>query len=246
LLILVLLVREPAKPPLAATVASAAAAPPLAEAPPAVAPPASEGKPRASLASLEAKPGDALSVEEVLLLNEGRAQKKRADAQALSQKLQQQPDLARDESIQAQLLRLAADPDTADVALGAMAQAPAPVGPDLLYEVWTSRAASAGITELARSLLFSRDVRAHASPALAVALELRLADSCEAVQAVLPKALSDGDRRSLSSLAKLNSRRACGAKNTGDCNPCLLGPVKPVVAAVVAAKRRPAPHYPSH
>jgi hypothetical protein len=246
LLVLVLLVLEPAAKPLSSKpAASAAAAPAPVEAAPAPAPAAETQLDSAALAALEGKAPDALSVAEVLLLNQGRAQKQRDEALALSLKLQQQPELAKDESVQAQLLRLAADPASADAALGAMAQAPSPLGPDLLYEVWTSRSSLASTAELARVLLYSRDVRARVSPALAAALDLRLANSCEAVQAALPKAQSDGDRRSLAPLARLNSRRGCSAKTTGDCNPCLRGPLKPVVAAVAAVKARRAPSFPT-
>ena len=213
---------------------------------PAAAPAAETAKPaRPSLAELEAKPADALGVEELLLLNEGRAERKRTDARALSRKLLDEADLAKDASAQAQLLRLAADPDTSEAALTAMAQTRSPVGPDLLFEVWTSRSFTTSTAELARSLLYSREVRPNASPALAAALQLRAADSCEATQAALPHTLSDGDRRSLPSLAKLNLRRGCGAKKNQDCYPCLRAEMKQVVAAIGAAKRRPAPSYPA-
>lgn len=247
LLILALLISEPPRKTAAPQSATPAAAGPTGlDAAPAAAPPTGDAKPSsASVAELEAKPVGSLSVAELLQLNQARAQTKRTDAQALSQKLEQQPQLVDDEAVQGQLWRLASDPDTADVALGAMARAHAPVGADLLYEVWTSRAVAPATAELARSLLLSRAVRATASPALSAALELSSADNCEAVQAALPKALSDGDRRSLPFLGRLNSHRACSAKTSGDCNPCVSGPVKPVVAAVTAVKRRPAPHYPT-
>lgn len=245
MLIVVLVALAPAPQPASSAkpAVSEVAAP--AEAARAAAPaPAPEAKPDgAALAALEGKAADSLSVSELLLLNEGRAHKKREEAQALSFKLQQQAELAKDEAVQAQLLRLAADPATADAALGAMAQAQSPLGPDMLYEVWTSRSFSVGTAELARLLLNSRDVRAQVSPALAAALELRSADSCEAVQAALPKALADGDRRSLAPLAKLSLRRACSAKSGTDCNPCVRGPQKPVVAAVTAVKGRRAPSF---
>jgi hypothetical protein len=246
LLILLMLVREPAaKPPSPKPAASAAAALSPVEAPP-VAPPTAEAKPdSAALAALAGKAPDSLSAEELLLLNEGRVRHKREDAQAWSHKLQQQPDLAQDESVQAQLLRLAGDPETADAALAAMAQAHSPIGADLLYEVWTKRSVSPGTAELARSLLFSRDVRPTASAALAAALELQSADSCEAVRAALPKALSDGDSRSLAPLAKLSSHRSCGAKRTGDCNPCIRAPTKQVIAASGAVRRHRAPSFPT-
>jgi hypothetical protein len=197
-----------------------------------------------TLASLEGKGPEALSVEELLLVNRGQAQKKRDDVKALSRKLQEQAELVNDVTVQAQLLRFAADPDTAADALGAMAHAKAPVGPDLLYEVWSNRALPITITELARSLLTSRDVRPGASAALAVAITLRGAESCEAVDAVLPQASSDGDRRSLWLLAKLNARKGCGEKKNQDCYACLRGHTKQLVAAGEAVKKRPAPSYP--
>jgi len=159
----------------------------------------------------------------------------------LWRQLQEQPDLVKAERTQTQLLGLAADPDTADAALGAMAQAQSSIGPDLLYEVWTSRSVTAATAELARALLYSRDVRPRASLALAAALALRGADGCEAVKAALPQVLSDGDNRSLSPLAKLSSRRGCGATKTQDCYACLRSKMKQVTAAVAAVKRRHAP-----
>jgi hypothetical protein len=206
--------------------------------------PALEESKSAALADLEGKGPESLSVDELLLVNSGQAQKKRDDAKALSRKLQEQAELVNDATVQAQLLRFAADPDTAADALGAMARAKAPIGPDLLYEVWSNRALPTTTTELARSLLTSRDVRPGASAALAVAITLRGAESCEAVDAVLPQASSDGDRRSLWLLAKLNSRRGCGEKKNQDCYACLRRHNKLVVAAGEAVKKRAAPSYP--
>ncbi len=246
-LILIVYAGQPAPSAVAAApraVASAAVPSPPAEV--AVPLPAVEHKfSKAALAELEGKAPASLSVEELLLVNQGRAEHKREEAQALSRKLQEQPELAKDATVQAQLLRLAADPDTASVALVALAHAPSPVGSDLLYEVWTSRPVAAGTAELARSLLYSREVRPTVSPALAAALDLRGAETCEATQAALPQARSAGDRRALAPLAKLNSRRGCGAKKTEDCYACLRAKVKPLLATIDAVKRRNAPSYPT-
>jgi hypothetical protein len=247
LLILVLLAFEPpraAEQP--SPVAGSAATRSHDQAAPAAAPAAEAEKPsRPSLAELEAKPADTLSVEDLLLLNESRAEQKRTEARALSRRLRDQAELAKDPAVQGQLLRLAADPDTTEAALAAMAQTRSPVGPDLLFEVWTNRSTTASTAELARSLLYSREVRPNASPALAAALQLRAADSCDATRAALPQALNDGDRRALPSLAKINLRRGCGAKKDQDCYACLRAEMKGVVAAIGATKRRPAPSYPA-
>ena len=246
LLIVVLVALPPAPPPqaaLAASAPSAVAGAPSVAAARAAAPVDDKPKTQA-VAGLEGKTPDQLSVEELLLLNESRAQHKREDAKALSRKVQEQPELTKDQAVQAQLLRFAADPDTAADALGAMAQAHSPIGADLLYEVWTNRSLPSTSTELARSLLVSRDVRPGASPALAVAIALRGAEKCEAVQSALPKARSDGDRRSLYLLTKLNSRRGCGDKKTDDCYACLRAQTKEIIAATNAVKRRDPPSYP--
>ena len=248
LLIVVMLALQPPPRPAAALAMpapSAALASPHGEQP-SVTPAAVDQAKASAVAALEGKAPDSLSVEELLLVNESRAQHKREDAKAVARKLQEQPELAKDQAVQAQLLHFAADPDTAADALGAMAEVHTPVGPDLLYEVWTNHALSSTTTELARALLYSRDVRPSASPALAVALGLRGAASCEAVQEVLPKASGEGDRRSLFLLAKLNARRGCGPKKTDDCYACLRSQNKQIVAATDAVKRRSPPSYPAH
>jgi hypothetical protein len=98
-------------------------------------------------------------------------------------------------------------------------------------------------TELARSLLYSPEVRPQASPALAVALDLRLAESCEQYQAVLPNALKDGDRRALHLLAKLTPKHGCGAKKRDDCYACLRAKSDELSATINAVKSRRAPTF---
>jgi len=245
LLILVLVALQPAPPPQAALAApanSAVAAPASVEAAHAAAP--SEDKPKTqAVAGLDGKAPEQLSVDELLLLNESKAEHKREDAKALARKVQEQPELCADQAVQAQLLRFAADPDTAADALSAMAHARSPIGTDLLYEVWTTRSLPSTTTELARALLLSRDVRPSASPALAVAIALRSAETCEAVQSALPHARSDGDRRSLYLLTKLNSRRGCGDDKADDCYACLRARTKEVIASINAVKGRKPPGY---
>jgi hypothetical protein len=247
LFVVVLLALEPPRstPPARADAGPVVATGAVPETAPAPAPAARDKPAEPSLAELESKAAGTLSVAELLRLNEGRAERKRREIEVISQKLRDQADLLKDEALQAQLLRSAADPDTADAALAAMAQARSNVGPDLLYQVWTNASVAAGTAELARSLLYSHEVRSNASPALAAALQLRAAESCEAVKAALPQASSDADRRSLSALGKLNLRRGCGAKKNQDCYPCLRADMKQVVAAINAAKSRPAPAYPT-
>ncbi len=208
------------------------------------APPAAmAAEPSVSIAVLEAKPAESLTVPELLRLAGARSERQVAAASALRQKLEATPALGKDSAVQADLLRLASDERTARDALAGMAALEAPVGADLLYETWTGTARHSDTTELARALLYSGDVRRKASPALAVALELRTAETCQQYQAILPAALKDGDRRSLQLLGKLNGKRGCGPRKSSDCFACLREPKDELSAAISAAKSRHAPSY---
>ncbi|HEY3666221.1 MAG TPA: hypothetical protein VGL19_09485, partial [Polyangiaceae bacterium] len=206
--------RSHALPPVVANSAVAATAPAAGNL-------ASEPSKTNTLAELESRPASSLRSRELVLLAEARAEQKRSVASALREKLESDPSSGKDSALQGQLLRLAEDPATAAEALSSMALLPQPTGADLLYEVWTGTPVRSDTTELARSLLYSPDVRPKASPALAVSLDLRVAETCEQYAAALPKALTDGDRRALHLLLKLNVKRGCGPKKTEDCYACL-------------------------
>ncbi len=118
-----------------------------------------------------------------------------------------------------------------------------PIGADLLYEVWTRTSVRSDTTDLARALVYSTDLRPKASAALSVALDLRVAESCEQFKAILPRALKDGDRRSAHLLLKLNGRRGCGANKREDCYACLREPSDELKATINAAKSRRPPDY---
>ena len=193
-----------------------------------------------AIAELERRPPASLNSRELVLLAEAHDRQKRVAAGALREKLARDPALAKDPATASQLLALSADPSTASDALSAMAQL-GPVGADLLYEVWTSTVGRTDSTELARALLYSSDVRPKASPALGVALDLRVAESCEQYQAALPNALKDGDRRSLHLLSKLNAKRGCGPKKSEDCYACLRAKTDELTATINAVKSRRAP-----
>ena len=199
----------------------------------------------AELEKRDAKAPGTLSAKELLALAEWRVERDRGEARALQSKLAADPTLAKDKSVQTLLLQLAADANTAREALSTIAHLPAPLNADLLYEVWTGTAARNDTTELARALVYSTDVKPQASAALAVALELRVAESCEQFKVALPKALKDGDRRALHLLTKLTNKRGCGAKKTEDCFACLREQGDELTATINAVKSRRPPSYPT-
>jgi hypothetical protein len=190
--------------------------------------------------ALEARRAEELTKNEALALASARRQREVVRVALLRQKLTRDPGLFKDATTLAELRRAAEDPLTAPDALSAMAEAPGPLSADLLYEMWTGTVVRNGATELARSLVFSKEVRAKASPELAVALDLRIAETCEQNRDLLPRVQQKGDRRSLALLAKLSRRFGCGANKRADCYPCLRED-KAVDEAMTAVKKRREP-----
>jgi hypothetical protein len=225
----------------AASSAALTAPEPTSAAEPAPAPAVTPALPtNAADEALEARRAEELTKDEALRLASSRRQRETARVAQLRQKLSRDPGLFKDAATLAELRRSAEDPLTAPDALSAMAEAPGPLSADLLYEMWTGTVARNSATELARSLVFSKEVRAKASPELAVALELRIAETCEQNKVLLPKVIEKGDRRSLALLAKLSRRYGCGANKRQDCFPCLRED-KAVDDAMIAVKKRREP-----
>jgi len=196
-----------------------------------------------NLSEIEAKNPMALSSDELLVLADAELQQRKQKALALGAELEHSPDLLTDKAKQGELVRIASDPQTAREGLASLAKVRTPLALDLIYEVWTQTKDRSQTTELARRLLYTTDVRAKASPALAVALDLRAASTCDDYRVVLPRALTDGDRRSLLPLAKLVSRRGCGPNKGADCFACLRGSGDELAATINAVKSRRPPSF---
>ncbi len=224
---------------------SAAASLPLPPAPRQAAPVASAiatGSEPAGTPAVEAfdlAPGTYLA-SDVLSLAQKRSQREANSAHALEAALDRDPGSVQEPRTLAEIRRLTDAAETAPIVLGAIAKLPAPIAADLLYEIWTGTVQRNDTTELARALLFSKDVRPKASAALSVALDLRAADSCEKSQGILPRAQKDADRRSLHLLIRLQRRYGCGPNKRLDCYPCLRKD-DAVDAAIKIAKDRPEP-----
>jgi hypothetical protein len=129
-------------------------------------------------------------------------------------------------------------------ALSVAAALPGPRGADILFHVWASTPKSNAKTEQAKSLLETDGVRARASEAVRVALDLRnvRGEGCDARRKLLPRAAEHGDARSLLPLLKMTSRRGCGPAHDKDCFACLRG--DPLLEqAIDRAKKHPPPDY---
>ncbi len=193
----------------------------------------------ATLSRIEEKPQAERTTVETMTLAQGRRAQRRAMLAQMRKDLAGKEPSAED----VKLLRSAVtDGEAGYAALVAMAALAGPAGPDLIYEAWTKPRSRTPTTKFAEALVYSREVRAKASPALGIALDLRAVKDCEQAVSLVEKAKEIGDRRALYPLSRLTRKSGCGAKKRNDCFPC-LGKRKDVVKALRASGRRPKPRY---
>ncbi|HXK16281.1 MAG TPA: hypothetical protein VNG33_00655, partial [Polyangiaceae bacterium] len=154
------------------------------------------------------------------------------------------PKLGDSNDVLADLRRGLADPKNEQLTLE-VASVLGAGGADFLYDVYDdNRAGNANLSKQAKALLDTDSVRAHASAALKVALDLPEAkkDSCAAVKKLLPRLQESGDARVSPTLKRLAERRGCGFLGLGDCFSCLRSANgKDFAAAQKAVAERPAP-----
>jgi hypothetical protein len=189
--------------------------------------------------ALNLAPGSYVS-KDVFAMAEKRTVKELAAARMLAASLDRDPAAVQEPRTLAELRRFSENPETAKIALESMAKLPGPLAADLLYEIWTGTPDRNDVTELARALLFSKDVRAKASSGLSVALDLRVAESCEKTSQVLPRAVNEADRRSLHLLLRLQRKYGCGPNKRLDCYPCLRSGAD-LENAIKTAREHPEP-----
>lgn len=189
-------------------------------------------------AAIEAKAPESRTIADVLSLAEVAVEKKRDAAARFNQDLLQAAGPPK-KATMTELRKLVADPITAPQTLAAVASVPGPLGPDLLYELWSSTPNKTDATELARSLLSSQDVHARVSDALSVALHLRGIEACSDLVPLLERTRQVGDKRSLAPLTKWKRKRVCSPTALRDC--CTADQAKDIDAAIDAIKGKKAP-----
>ncbi len=202
---------------------------------------ARRGDPKA-LAELEGLAPEKRSAEQALALSQGWFAKKRGELDALAEQLEKNPSSLEQREVQNTLLEFSRDASMSLATLRVIAKQKHAVAVDLLYEVWTGTRGRTEATRLAEALVYTAEVRSHASPALSVVLDLRQETDCAKMQAVLKRAAEHGDRRSLRPLAQLTLRRGCGEGKTQDCFPCLRKDEE-LRKTINAVKGRPGPAF---
>ncbi len=193
----------------------------------------------ATLSRIEQKPQSERTAAETMTLAQGRRAQRRAMLVQMRKDLAGKEPSAEDVKI---LRSAVGDGEAGYAALAAMAALAGPAGPDLIYEAWTKPRNRTPTTKFAEALVYSKEVRAKASPALGIALDLRAVKDCEQAAGLVEKAKEIGDRRALYPLSRLTRKSGCGAKKRSDCFPC-LGKRTEVVKALRSSGRRPKPRY---
>jgi serine/threonine-protein kinase len=114
------------------------------------------------------------------------------------------------------------------------------VGAETLYDLAYPSSNAPG-SPRARALLATPAVRRNASPALAVTLDLRAAQSCEAKRALLPRAREVGDARTLAVVSTYRGTSGCGFLGRRDCLPCMrrAGGLTETIATLEARAGKP-------
>ncbi len=194
-----------------------------------------------ALNELSARPAAERTIAESVAIAAGNAALEKQELEALGKQAKTAA-FADDAAAIKKLLGFVRQDTTSLRALELIARIDGPLGPDLLYHVWTSTRRKDAATELAEALVMSKEVRPRASPALAVALDLRTVDGCEQTAKVVSRAGEHADRRSLSLLVKLNNKRGCGPKKNQDCYPCLRDGEQ-LDQAIKAARKRHSPRF---
>jgi serine/threonine-protein kinase len=199
---------------------------------------------RTALASLQARPEKGRSAAEWRALARGQAkiQSFPGSMSSYKQALLLDGRLAADSQLLRDVRAAAELPESADAAL-ALAASLGQKGGDLLFDVWETHRKTpnmAAITKVAKQHLESNAVRAKASPALLILLDLWLAKSCGSYKQLLPRVSQFADARAVGKIKSLQSGRGCGFLGFGDCFPCLRGN-KDLSNALKAAESRPVP-----
>ncbi len=135
--------------------------------------------------------------------------------------LKADPASATDPRLGADVRAAAISRDNSDAAFAVIETRMGSAGADLLYDLAYGGGVPRSTMNKARASLASPEVRPHASPALAVTLDLRNTSGCEARHALLPRAREVGDARTVATLRPLLATRGCGFLGLNDCFHCM-------------------------
>jgi len=202
-----------------------------------------------ALAELSARPKSMRAANEWLALGRGYAKLDHLSASlsAYQEGVTAKPELSREPKLLADVRRAVLDATSSDAALKFAASGLGASGADLIYDVWEaskSVPSRAALSKASRAELDEESLRAKASPALKLLLELGKAqkEGCASVKRWLVRAANEGDARVLPTLKRFDDRRGCGFLGLSDCYSCLRSG-KDLAQASEAAATRPPPNF---
>lgn len=133
------------------------------------------------------------------------------------------PEMRADQEVQRNVVLAAgsSEAEVSDAAFALMEEAMGSHGPDLLYAMAFEGKAKGKAQLRALRTVKSDKLKASATPAMLVAMELRLTGSCQGKYSLLERAKEHGDQRTLVQLRQLYARKGCGFLNLNDCWPCM-------------------------
>ncbi|MEO8903763.1 MAG: serine/threonine-protein kinase, partial [Polyangiaceae bacterium] len=218
---------KPAPSASASASASASTAPALA-APPAPIPTASESAlqeaQKAGLPALEALaeeyPRDArLALQVAHAALEAKDYVKAVGAVART--LSVDPSLAGDKQIALILFQTAQVKPASDATFALLVGPMGEHGPDVVYDLAATEVVKLWVRARADTWLRSPDFGKLATPALSITVALRFATDCPQRAALLARATTDGDPRTLGYLNQYRATTGCGRRHRDDCYACM-------------------------
>ncbi|MBX3130028.1 MAG: serine/threonine protein kinase [Polyangiaceae bacterium] len=204
-----------------------------------------EGGDREALAELQTRPETDRSAKEWRALGRGFSAigNVKPSLDAYDKALALDASLAKDPAVVKDISAAATASGTAQLALGLAARRLGADGADLVYHLHqSSKSTDAEVHKFSKTLLEGESLRAQASPALLVALDLQKARGCQASKPVVSRAAQHADARSLAKLRSFSARRGCGFLGMSDCFSCLRVN-KDLSDAIKRAESTPAPKF---
>ena len=120
------------------------------------------------------------------------------------------------------------------------------IGADMIFDVYVDHRGQPGMSAVvyqAQLAVKSGELRAQATQALLLAMDLDRAHVCAEYRELLPRAVLYGDQRSVPKLKALRLTHGCGTNARSDCFPCLRSEDVPLADAIDKASSRPSPSF---
>ncbi|HEY3668605.1 MAG TPA: serine/threonine-protein kinase, partial [Polyangiaceae bacterium] len=131
------------------------------------------------------------------------------------------PTLAEDKQVASILFQTAQVRPASDASFALLFGPMGTHGPDVVYDLAATEVVKLWVRTRADTWLRSPDFGKAATPALSVAVALRFTTNCPQRAALLARAKTDGDARSLGYLNQYRATTGCGRRHRDDCYACL-------------------------